>query len=310
MGYSEGVRSKGQQQITRQTAAQAVAAVNNNVGVSNAGSISKGWNGQQLNSQVTANAQIVAAFGQQAATDIGKYADNQRDKLNLQAENLDKTDPEQAASLRAEATAWDEGGSNRVAMHTAAGLLGGGIGGAAGALTSAEAMTTISDALKGMGLPDSVRSGLEQIAATALGAAVGGGSGAATALSVDANNRQLDKNEVDKLHQLQEGKSPEEQQRLADAACARVQCADGLSDNNPAKAAALASEQRGQGYTIEQNMLASTGLFTHGPLDTLGDIGSRAADSASRQPIGRLATLASGKRWIWDTVSSISAPKF
>ena len=286
---------KAQQALTGQTAAQAVAAVNNNVGVTNAGSISKDWNGQQLNSQVTANAQIVAAFGQQAALQIGNYADKQRDKLNLQAESLDKTDPEQAASLRAEAATWDDKGSNRVAMHTAAGLLGGGIGGAAGALTSAEAMTTISDAIKGMGLPDSVSSGLAQIAATALGAAVGGGSGAAAALNVDANNRQLDKKEVDKLRELLQGKSPEDQQRLVDAACAKIRCADGLSDNNPAKADAVASQQRGQGYVNELDTLTSTGLFTYGALATVGDGASRVADSVSRQPIGRLATLASGQ---------------
>jgi filamentous hemagglutinin len=286
---------KAQQALTGQTAAQAVAAVNNNVGVTNAGSISKDWNGQQLNSQVTANAQIVAAFGQQAATDIGKYADTQRDKLNVQAESLDKTDPEQAAALRAEAATWDEKGSNRVAMHTAAGLLGGGLGGAAGALASAEAMTTISDAIKGMGLPDSVSSGLAQIAATALGAAVGGGSGAAAALSVDANNRQLDKKEVDKLRELMQGKSPEEQQRLVDAACAKIRCADGMSDTNPAKADAVTSQQRGQNYVNEQNTLTSTGLFTYGALATAGDAASSVADSVSRQPIGRLASLAAGQ---------------
>ncbi|SFB69505.1 hemagglutinin repeat-containing protein [Collimonas sp. OK412] len=286
---------KAQQALTGQTAAQAVAAVNNNVGVTNAGSISKDWNGQQLNSQVTANAQIVAAFGQQAATQIGNYADKQRDKLNLQADSLDKTDPEQAASVRAEAATWDEKGSNRVAMHTAAGLLGGGLGGAAGALASAEAMTTISDAIKGMGLPDSVSSGLAQIAATALGAAVGGGSGAAAALSVDANNRQLDKKEVDKLRELMQGKSPEEQQRLVDAACAKIRCADGMSDTNPAKADAVTSQQRGQDYVNEQNTLTSTGLFTYGALATAGDAASSVADSVSRQPIGRLASLAAGQ---------------
>lgn len=186
---------KAQQALTGQTAAQAVAAVNNTVGVSNAGSISKDWNGQQLNSQVTANAQIVAAFGQQAATDIGKYADTQRNSLLVEAGKLKTSDPEQAASLQAQAAQWDEGGEYRVALHTATGALTGNLAGAAGALVSAEAMDTIGKAIDNMGLPDSVAKGLAQVAATALGAVVGGGAGAASSLNVEANNRQLDQYE-------------------------------------------------------------------------------------------------------------------
>ncbi|WP_211467565.1 hemagglutinin repeat-containing protein, partial [Collimonas silvisoli] len=173
---------KKQQALTGQTAAQAVAAVNHNVGVSNAGSISKDWNGQQLNSQVTANAQIVAAFGQQAAVQIGNYADKQM-------ETLAKTDP-------AEAAKWAEGGEYRVALHTATGALTGNLAGAAGALVSAEAMNTIGKAIDNMGLPDSVAKGLAQVTATALGAVVGGGAGAAAGLNVEANNRQLHSSET------------------------------------------------------------------------------------------------------------------
>jgi filamentous hemagglutinin len=68
-----------------------------------------------------------------------------------------------------------------------------------------------------------------------------------------------------------------------------------MSDTNPAKADAVTSQQRGQDYVNEQNTLTSTGLFTYGALATAGDAASSVADSVSRQPIGRLASLAAGQ---------------
>ncbi|HWW08180.1 hemagglutinin repeat-containing protein [Collimonas sp.] len=192
-----------QQQLTGQTATEAVAAVNHDVGVNNAGSVTKDWDGQQLNSQVTAETQIVAAFGQQAAMAIGTYADKQQKALNAEAKQAeDSGDTEQAASLRAEAAKWGEKGDYRVALHTGIGALTGGAAGAAGAFVSAEAMSTIGAAIDNMGLPDGVAKGLAQVTATALGAVVGGGAGAASSLNVEANNRQLHPDERTLAKQL------------------------------------------------------------------------------------------------------------
>jgi hypothetical protein len=102
-------------------------------------------------------------------------------------------------------------------------------------------------------------------------------SGASTTAGISGGiyNRQLHPEEKQKLAQLQQGQTPEEQQRLADAACALVHCADQMSDSNPGKADALASQQRGAGYLDEQSELRSTGLFVYDPVvdrlsDTLG----------------------------------------
>jgi len=48
-----------------------------------------------------------------------------------------------------------------------------------------------------MGLPKEVAQGLSRISAGALGALLGGGTGAASGISVDANNRQLHQSEYD-----------------------------------------------------------------------------------------------------------------
>ncbi|MCP2087418.1 UNVERIFIED_ORG: hypothetical protein J2Y81_003435 [Paraburkholderia sediminicola] len=89
----------------------------------------------------------------------------------------------------------------------------------------------------------------------------------------------MHKSQKDKLAELQKGETPDEQQRLADAACALVGCAAGLSDNDPAKAAALASQQRGAGYVTELGELQATGLFPqYSNADAAADIASQAKD--------------------------------
>ncbi|WP_394792401.1 hemagglutinin repeat-containing protein [Rhodoferax sp.] len=104
---------------------------------------------------------------------------------------------------------WKEGGLGRVLAHTAIGALGGGISGALGAATVAEAAPTLNElqanlqtSLTKAGLPASVAQGLTTVAmqglATGIGAVVSGGSvaGATAALGVDANNRQLHPDET------------------------------------------------------------------------------------------------------------------
>ena len=92
---------------------------------------------------------------------------------------------QQAGSLREQ---WGETGSSRVALHTLAGLLGGGVGGAAGAAASTMGLPAIDAAVAQLGLPDSLRDVLVTGAAAALGGAVGGTAGAAAAVNEGANN--------------------------------------------------------------------------------------------------------------------------
>jgi filamentous hemagglutinin len=101
------------------------------------------------------------------------------------------------------------------------------------------------------------------------------GAGAVTALDGERYNRQLHPDETARLAQLKDGQSPEEQQRLTDAACALAHCADGVPNSDPAKAALLASQQRGHDYTDEQSQLQSTGLFNYSTWNATQDLSSR-----------------------------------
>ena len=77
------------------------------------------------------------------------------------------------------------------AGHTVLGGLAGGVSGAAGALTSASVMPTLTGLIEGTGLPDPIKQVIGMVASTTLGSLVGGTAGAATAFNVDTNNRQL-----------------------------------------------------------------------------------------------------------------------
>ncbi len=196
-----------------------------------------------------------------------------------------------------------EGSPEKIALHGIVGLIQSQIGGtsAAGGIAagmSVEAMTPmLSDYLISQGYnPNSTDpkdpkgrdafNDMMNMGATLVGAASGAiaggsqqsaGAGAMMGLNADQNNRAMHPDEAAKLKQLQDGKSPEEQQRLADASCAMIRCSAGLADGD-AKTAAMASEQRGQNYIVEQNMLASTGLFTYSGFDAAKDFSSGAAN--------------------------------
>lgn len=95
----------------------------------------------------------------------------------------------------------------------------------------------------------------------------------------DLYNRQYHPDEKQKLSELEKGKSADERQRLEDAACYLVHCADQMSDGNPAKQAAVDSENRGALDTTQQGELASTGLFKYNSIVDGGlDLASRGWD--------------------------------
>jgi len=180
----------------------------------------KNWNAKELQADVEAQAKIMEAFGKQAALGIGTYATSKLNELDRQIEK--ETDPQKKEQLVAEASNWAEGGAYRTALHAAAGALGGGLAGAAGATLSAVSMPAIAEVIGKIDAPEAVKQALEQVAAAALGAAVGGGQGLASAVSVEANNRQLHQTEKDLIKR--QAKDKDEEDRLTKAACYIVKC--------------------------------------------------------------------------------------
>jgi filamentous hemagglutinin len=97
-------------------------------------------------------------------------------------------------------------------------------------------------------------------------------SGANGALGADLYNRQLHPDETKKLHDLQKGKSADEQHKLAAAECALTRCAEGVPESDPDKAALTKLQNEGQRYTDEQRQLKDAGAFDgYGPADTFND---------------------------------------
>ena len=118
----------------------------------------------------------------------------------------------------------------------------------------------------------------------AAGQAAGGDalSGANTAINSAMNNRLLHPDEQKTLSQLQQGQSPQEQLRLAAAACALTRCAASLPANNPYKAALQALQTAGKNFPAEQALLTKNGLFGY-------SLGNAASDFISRYEVGTRA---------------------
>ena len=140
---------------------------------------------REINAQVA----ITQAFSKEAPKAVATYAGGKAAELRKQGNEE-------------EAKKWDEGGVYRIALHTAAGALGGGLSGAAGAAVSASAanlMNELQDSmaqgLKTAGMSDAaakaIAQGVAGLTAAGMGAAVGGAYGAAASATVDMNNRQL-----------------------------------------------------------------------------------------------------------------------
>lgn len=184
-----------------------------------------------------------------------------------------------AAGDLAQQMGWEEGSKEKAILHGAVGAaiaaLGGGnvLQGLAGAAASQLATLAMQGYLRDNNIDPNSAEGkaLMALGSAAVGAAVGDGSGASTALAGEQFNRQLHLSEAERLEGLKQGKSAEEQQRLNDAACALVRCATGVPDSDPNKAALLASQQRGADYTAEQALLKQGGGFEYGKWDATND---------------------------------------
>ncbi|WP_211465745.1 hemagglutinin repeat-containing protein [Collimonas silvisoli] len=160
------------------------------------------FDANKVQRDIDAQTQITLAFSQQAPKAIGTFADSRANALKEQART--ESDPDKQAALLADAKDWGENGKWRIALHSAAGALSGGVAGALGAGATASAATLLTD------LQNNIRDGLinagvdpatanltsQAIAmgtAAGMGALASGGSaaGAGMGLAVDSNNRRL-----------------------------------------------------------------------------------------------------------------------
>ncbi|AIJ46586.1 hypothetical protein O987_12342 [Comamonas testosteroni TK102] len=143
--------------------------------------------------EIDAQVAITAEFGKQATKTGAQYAQDQLNKASGLRE-IAKLEADQAkrAAILAEAaqieSAWKDGGTNRVLMHTGIGLLTGGAAGAVGAAGSAAATPQLFDMLHDTTLPQPVRDALLLTAGAAIGAAAGGVEGAVAGANEMANN--------------------------------------------------------------------------------------------------------------------------
>ncbi|HAY42340.1 MAG TPA: hypothetical protein DCY59_01755, partial [Micrococcaceae bacterium] len=174
-----------------------------------------------------------------------------------------------AAGDIAQKMGWEEGSKEKAILHGAVGAaiaaLGGGsvLDGLTGAAASQAASLAAFKYLSNEKIdPDSAEGkALMQLVSVAIGAAVGGGTGAATALAGEQFNRQLHVDESKKLAALKEGKDDAQKQRLDDAMCALALCSAGVADSDPYKAVLVASEERGRAYLTEQQQIKQANVF-------------------------------------------------
>ncbi|HEY4317198.1 MAG TPA: hemagglutinin repeat-containing protein [Herbaspirillum sp.] len=249
---------RAQQAKTGRTAKEAAATVNTDVSTDRdtSGKLTKGWNGEQLQEEVTAQSEITAAFGKESSKAIGTYATDKENDLRRQAQAARKRDPALARELDEEAQKWSEYGAYRTAMHAASGGLAGGIGGAAGAMGSAKMMPKLNEMIDQLDVPNVVKQGLSQVTAGALGAVIGGMADLAGSLNVEANNRQLHHSEAEMIEKnaarfakVMYGAEHPDAEQIAGAAAILSNTAQYLLDNN-------------LGYTVPHSKQAEAFLQT------------------------------------------------
>ncbi|WP_242629223.1 hemagglutinin repeat-containing protein [Xanthomonas oryzae] len=91
----------GQQAKTGQSVSDVLAALNRDVHTGDsANGLVKGWDGQKLQQQVSAGAEITATFGQQAHAAISGYADSKKEELSKRQNEA--TTPEEKAAVASE----------------------------------------------------------------------------------------------------------------------------------------------------------------------------------------------------------------
>jgi hypothetical protein len=207
----------------------------------------------------TANEALVNSLALQQAQDIPRQqqeaADRQR-AAQLVGSVIDNVIGDVSAKY-----GWPEGGAAKIALHGLAGIVqakisGGGVaaGATAGMLNEALLPAMVAylesqgirrynpDGTPNVNFNELLTAGSTMLGAAAGAAAGNAGLGAVVANNATVNNRLLHENEKAKIKQLANGDAALEQQ-LTDAACFMVKCSAGKADADPAKAAAMATEQ-------------------------------------------------------------------
>ena len=173
--------------------------------------LAKIFDAAKVQREINAQVQITQAFSKEAPKAVATFSANQI--AELKKDLALETDQVKRDAINSEIDKWGEGGRYRVVLHTLAGAFSGGASGVAGAAAiagSAPLMNQLQDGiangLQAAGLGADGAKGIAQAIATltaaGVGAAVGGGQGAAAAATVDANNRQLHPSEQKKAHEL------------------------------------------------------------------------------------------------------------
>ncbi|MGE4399435.1 MAG: hemagglutinin repeat-containing protein [Campylobacterales bacterium] len=177
-----------QKALTGKDAKETVASINTDTKNSHT-KLEKIFDKEEVEGKVQASAQIIQTFSSVAPKAIGDYSDSKKKELTAQAEQAQKeNNTAKQQELLAEAKKWDEGGIYRVALHTAAGGMGGGLAGAAGAGVSAKTIPEIGKAIDEMNLPKEVKTALVAISGTVVGAAAGTVTGGGTSGAITGGN--------------------------------------------------------------------------------------------------------------------------
>ncbi|NBD20311.1 hypothetical protein GTZ97_06455 [Aquabacterium fontiphilum] len=202
VGTSAGQNSAGIGQASDSAASTTTAGVSGLAGDQSVrtGDASQGldriFDRERVTQDVTAQATVMAEFGKQASKLIGDVADAKlKESLDLRSKALqarEQGDAARADALDAQAqaldAAWGDQGTMRLLAHTVVGGLTGNVAGAAGAAASTAGSPLLLDALANAGLDPDLARGLAALASTALGAAVGGSTGAMAAFNEVSNN--------------------------------------------------------------------------------------------------------------------------
>ncbi|MDR5777538.1 hemagglutinin repeat-containing protein [Caballeronia sp. LZ002] len=240
---------------------QDIASLNRDTADLN-GTVSKLPDLSNLLNQQASTQQAAAIVAQTVATQIGNYADRQKQAA-------------EAAGDQETADKWKEGGAYRIAMHIAggaavAGLGGGSIaGGAAGAGISAAAAGKLNDLSEAIATSSTTGNAdadkalgniIANVIATGAGAAVGGGSGAMTASNADLYNRQLHQDSTAKEKTLAKKLADESggkytEQQIEDQMAQMNLKVNGLTESGGVRVATGAQPQDGtdwQPYGVNQ----------------------------------------------------------
>jgi len=150
----------------------------------------------RVQQDIDAQVAVMAEFGKQASKAAADYTQRKRETLKLEAWEAEQAgDDAKAASLRADAAQWDEGGHYHVLMQAVVGAASGGLSAALGAATAAKAGPWVEQMTSELPLSEPLQAVAGMVLNTALGWAAGQDLGAAAAFNVDNNNRRLHSSE-------------------------------------------------------------------------------------------------------------------